>query len=100
MKSTVVRSVVAKRMRVPVRASAGPVAASRTDDCFRTATSHGQRVHTMIESLEARRMLAIVTDFTGGVLRVTGDAEPNRVGIVRDATGSNLLVRSGDVTLR
>src|SRR4030095_15949006 len=54
----------------------------------------------MIERLENRRLLSVTTDFSGGVLTVTGDADANNVNISRNLDTGQLLVRVGDVTIR
>ena len=54
----------------------------------------------MIERLENRRLFAVTTGFSGGVLTVTGDGAANRVSISRNLDSGQLIVRSGDATIR
>jgi Ca2+-binding RTX toxin-like protein len=54
----------------------------------------------MIERLESRRLLAVNTSFSEGVLIVTGDAEANHVSIFRNPENNTLNVRSAGAIIR
>src|SRR5215211_5575944 len=51
-----------------------------------------------LEPLEGRRLFAVTASFTGGVLTVLGDNNPNAITVSRDAAG-NLRVNNGAVLI-
>jgi Ca2+-binding RTX toxin-like protein len=54
----------------------------------------------MIEHLESRRLLAVTTGFSSGVLTVTGDADANHVFIGRNLDTSSVFVKVNDAIVR
>jgi Ca2+-binding RTX toxin-like protein len=54
----------------------------------------------MLERLETRRLLSVTTTYSNHVLTISGDANANVVNLSRTTNTNQLVVKSGDTTIR
>ncbi|HTL30447.1 MAG TPA: calcium-binding protein [Tepidisphaeraceae bacterium] len=54
----------------------------------------------MLERLEMRQLLSVTTTYSNHVLTITGDANANVINLSRTTNTNELVVKSGDTTIR